>query len=118
MTHSAVITIIFTVFALALGDAIIKGVSANFTLWQIFFLRSIIVIPILIVLLRLRRLRSSILPKHIGWTLLRSFMLTVMWVTYYAALPHISLSVAAASYYTLCLRVFLPCGRKMRLEII
>jgi hypothetical protein len=42
-TRSAIVTIIFTVFALALGDAVIKGVSASFTLWQIFFLRSAIV---------------------------------------------------------------------------
>lgn len=28
-------------------------------------------------------------------------MLTTMWVTYYASLPHINLSVAAAAYYTL-----------------
>jgi hypothetical protein len=69
MTHSAVITIIFTVFAL--GDAIIKGVSANFTLWQIFFLRSVIIIPILIVLLRLPRWRASLILKHIGWALSR-----------------------------------------------
>jgi hypothetical protein len=31
-TRSAIVTIIFSVFALALGDAIIKGVSASFTL--------------------------------------------------------------------------------------
>ena len=34
-TRLAVVVIVFTGFALALGDALIKGVSTNFTLWQI-----------------------------------------------------------------------------------
>ena len=59
-TRSAVVTIIFTVFALALGDAIIKGVSASFTLWQIFFLRSAVVVPILIVTLKCRQWHAPI----------------------------------------------------------
>ena len=100
-TRSAVITIIFTVFALALGDAIIKAVSAGFTLWQIFFLRSAIVVPVLLVVLKTRQRSTPILPKHLSWTVLRSLLLTSMWVTYYASLPHVNLSVAAAAYYTL-----------------
>jgi len=97
----AVITIVFTVFALALGDAIIKGVSTNFTLWQIFVLRSVVVIPVLVTMLKAKRWGAPVWPKQGGWTILRSLMLTLMWVTYYASLPHISLSVAAAAYYTL-----------------
>jgi drug/metabolite transporter (DMT)-like permease len=100
-TRSAVVTIIFTVFALALGDAIIKGVSASFTLWQIFFLRSAIVVPILVVVLKSRKEYIPVLPKLFWWTVLRSMMLTLMWITYYTSLPHMNLSVAAAAYYTL-----------------
>lgn len=100
-TRSAVVTIIITVFALALGDAIIKGVSASFTLWQIFFLRSAIVVSILVVVHKTRQRDTPILPKHFWWTVSRSLMLTLMWVTYYASLPHVNLSVAAAAYYTL-----------------
>lgn len=99
--RSAIVTIIFTVFALALGDAIIKGVSASFTLWQIFFLRSAIAAPILVAVLKTRKQLTFILPNHFWWTMLRSLMLTLMWVTYYASLPHVNLSVAAAAYYTL-----------------
>ena len=100
-TRSAVVTIIFTVFALALGDAIIKGVSASFTLWQIFFLRSAIVVPILVVVLKSRKEYIPVLPKLFWWTVLRSMMLTLMWIAYYTSLPHMNLSVAAAAYYTL-----------------
>ena len=71
-TRAAIVTIVFTVFALALGDAIIKGASASFTLWQIFFLRSAVVVPILIVALKFSRWHAPIRPKYIGWTVLRS----------------------------------------------
>lgn len=98
--RSAVLTIIFTVFMLALGDAIIKGLSTGFTLWQVFCLRSTLVIPVLLVILRFSKWQSSIRPKHFWWTVSRSLMLTLMWVAYYTSLPHVNLSVAAASYYT------------------
>lgn len=50
----AVIAIVFTEFALSLGDALIKQNSANFTLWQIFVVRSAIAIPVLIAITKLR----------------------------------------------------------------
>lgn len=97
----AVIVILITNLALSLGDAAIKQISASFVLWQIFVLRSVIAIPLLIVILRLRFHAVPLVPRHIGWTALRSLLLTMMWVTYYAALVHLALGVAAAAYYTL-----------------
>ncbi len=106
-SRSAIVVIVVTVFALALGDAVIKGMSASLTLWQIFCLRSMVVVPVLLILLMRRAQTRSVLPIAFSWTLLRSLMLTLMWVGYYAALPHISLAVAAASYYTLPLFITL-----------
>jgi len=100
-SRSAIVVIVFTVFALALGDAVIKGMSASLTLWQIFCLRSLVVVPVLLILLMRQEQKQGLMPIAFSWTLLRSLMLTLMWVGYYAALPHISLAVAAASYYTL-----------------
>jgi len=103
----AVATILLTVLALSLGDALIKRISADFLLWQIFVLRSAIAIPLLIAVIRVRDRTLSLRPRHLGWTALRSLMLTFMWVAYYAALPHLALSVAAAAYYTLPLFITL-----------
>ena len=97
----AIAVILLTVLALSLGDALIKQTSASFVLWQIFVLRSIIAIPVLLVIIRLRYASVPWVPKAIGWTLLRSLLLTLMWVAYYAALPNLELSIAAAAYYTL-----------------
>ncbi len=103
----AVFAIVFTVFALSLGDALIKQISADFPLWQIFVLRSVIAIPILIAVIKSRARAVSLKPANLGWTALRSLMLTFMWVAYYTALPHVALSVAAAVYYTLPLFITL-----------
>ena len=103
----AIFAIVFTVFALSLGDALIKRISADFPLWQIFVVRSLIAIPVLIVVIKARYQSVSLKPLNIGWTVLRSLMLTFMWVAYYTALPHVALSVAAAVYYTLPLFITL-----------
>ncbi|HUF55555.1 MAG TPA: DMT family transporter [Thermohalobaculum sp.] len=98
----AVATILGTVLALSLGDALIKLMSAGFGLWQIFVLRSMIALPLLVIAIRwIRPGAVPLVPRALGWTALRSVMLLAMWVAYYAALPHIPLSVAAATYYTL-----------------
>ncbi|MEE8624339.1 MAG: DMT family transporter [Acidiferrobacterales bacterium] len=103
----AVLAIVFTVFALSLGDALIKQISADFPLWQIFVVRSVVAIPVLIAVIRARYQFVSLKPLTVGWTALRSLMLTFMWVAYYTALPHVALSVAAAVYYTLPLFITL-----------
>lgn len=106
-TPLAVAAILITVFALALGDAVIKGVSAEFTLWQIFTIRSVVVLPMLAVIVKLRHDNLSFWPQQPNWTILRSLLLTFMWVAYYSALPHVDLSIAAAAYYTLPLFISL-----------
>lgn len=103
----AVCAIVFTVFALSLGDALIKQVSAAFPLWQVFALRSLIAIPVLVLVLKTRYPDVALVPRTVWWTALRSMMLACMWIAYYAALPHVALSVAAATYYTLPLFITL-----------
>ena len=97
----AVVTILLTALALSLGDALIKLVSTDIVLWQIFVIRSVIAIPALVIIIRLQSMTTSLIPRRLGWTALRSVMLTSMWVAYYAALPHVALAVAAAAFYTL-----------------
>jgi len=97
----AVGTIVFTVFALSLGDALIKLSSGNFVVWQIFVLRSAIAIPCLVGFMIIYARASLQVPGSILWVALRSFLLVLMWISYYLALPHMSFSAAAAAYYTL-----------------
>ena len=97
----AISAIVAGCFALSLGDALIKQQSASFLLWQIFVVRSAILLPFLIYLVRIYSCADPIMPRQLGWTLLRSMVLVIMWVFYFAALPHIEFAVAAAAFYTL-----------------
>jgi drug/metabolite transporter (DMT)-like permease len=97
----AVAAILSSNLAFSLSDAAIKLVSANFVLWQIFVIRSIISIPILIGVIFLGFRSTSLAPRRFGWVALRSLMLTLMLVGYLSALPHLALGVAAVTFYTL-----------------
>ncbi|MEO0938241.1 MAG: DMT family transporter [Pseudomonadota bacterium] len=98
-----VATIIGTVLALSLGDALIKALGGSGTMgvWQLFLLRSVLAFPVLLVgaavLFGVRR----IVPRGAGWIALRSGLLATMWIAYYVSLPLMPLAVAAAAYYTL-----------------
>ncbi|MFK8036390.1 MAG: DMT family transporter [Hyphomicrobiales bacterium] len=97
----AVAVIVFTVLALSLGDALIKFTSGEFVIWQIFVLRSLLVLPVLLIYLWAKIPDALAVPPALSWTILRSLMLVGMWVAYYVALPKLELSIAAAAYYTL-----------------
>lgn len=79
----------------------IKLTSGNFVIWQIFVIRSLIAIPVLVSFLIL------VSSQNLSWldrllpVTIRSLMLVAMWVCYYISLPSLTLSAAVASYYTL-----------------
>lgn len=97
-TAQGIIINLASVVTMAFADAMVKLVSADLTVWQVFVARSAVAIPTLIVLafatgagLRLRALR---------WSLLRSALLVLTWLAFYSALPVLNLSVAAVAVYT------------------
>lgn len=99
-TTLGVIVIVVTASVMAFGDALVKHVASDFSLWQIYVMRSLVAIPLTIALLLFSVRPAEIMPKSSGWAFLRSTLLVMMWITFYAALPVLSLSVVAASYYT------------------
>ncbi len=97
-TALGILIILASVLTMAFGDAMVKLVSANLTLWQVFVARSLVAIPILLVLLFATgvglKLRA---PK---WALIRSGLLVLTWLALYASFPVLNLSVAAVAVYT------------------
>lgn len=83
---------------MAFADAVVKLASADLTVWQIFFARSLVAIPILILLSLATgaglKLRAPM------WAFVRSVLLVLTWLAFYASLPVLSLSVAAVAVYT------------------
>lgn len=84
---------------MAFQDSLVKLISDGLPLWQLFFVRSVMVLPIIgFVLWRQspQQLRAVVAP----WTMLRSLLIVAMYVFFYAGLPLLSLSTVAAVYYT------------------
>lgn len=106
-TLLAISAILLAVLALSFGDALIKLSSVTFSIWQMFVLRSVIALVLVLGLLAWRVPHLSRVPLAPFWAIARSLLLSVMWVAYYAALPFMPLSVAAAAYYTIPLFITL-----------
>lgn len=92
---AGIFTILLTVFAMALTDAFVKFASADMTLWQIYVCRSVLALPVLVLLAK-----GQVWPKTIGWVTLRSLALVAMYLAIYAAIPLLDLSVVAAALYS------------------
>ncbi len=97
----AIAAALFAMLSFSFGDALVKYVSADLSLWQILVLRSVLTIPVLIVICRIRPKPLPIWPTNVFWTVLRSSLMILMWLFYYVALLVLPMSVAASVYYTM-----------------
>ena len=109
--------ILAATFTMALQDAVVKLVSADLPLWQLFTLRSAMVLPVLVVVAVGSRNGRSLWPEDFGWAFLRGLFLVGMYVAFYAALPHLPISTVAAAYYTGPLFITLFAGLLLRERI-
>lgn len=90
--------ILLSTFAMAFSDAVVKLLSSELTIWQVFAVRSSFAIPCLLVFVYWQR--QGVKPNSVYWVLIRSVLIVLTWLAYYAALPVLSLSVAAVAVYT------------------
>ncbi|QNQ99797.1 MULTISPECIES: DMT family transporter [Pseudomonas] len=92
--------IVAAVFVLSLVDAAVKYFSARLPLWQLFLAVACLSVPA-IGFWAIGRFKAGRLGiGSIRWVMARSILLLLMWISYYAALPFIPLSVAAVAIYT------------------
>ena len=90
--------ILASVAAMAFADAVVKLVSSNLTVWQVFTARSLFAVPCLVVIGHITGV--SFLAIFNRWVFLRSALLVLTWLAFYASLPVLKLSVAAVAVYT------------------
>ncbi|QQM31571.1 DMT family transporter [Martelella lutilitoris] len=89
-----------SVFLLSLSDALVKLSGVRFALVQLIFLRSFFAALLLALGLKLFARGTRLVPQRLGWVTARSLCLVSMWFCYYASLPELPFSLAAACYYT------------------
>ncbi len=98
------------VLIFSLQDAVIKQVSGGFPLTEVLSLRSIVAIPILLLLVQREVGWRAVFAKGYGALILRATLMFVAYMAYYLAFPALPLADAVALYFTVPLFVTLLAG--------
>ena len=97
---SAPLSIVTAMLVLAISDNFVGSVAERMSVWQFHALRSAMVMPLLaagmVVLGQGRTLR----PLRLGAVLLRAAFMVSALIVYFAAIPAVSVSLAAAGLFT------------------
>lgn len=96
--YRAVAAITLASLTIALHDALVKLINDELGLWQLFVLRALFAMPLLIGLVLWRGISPK--PYCLGWVALRSLLMVMMWASFYIALARMSLPVVASIAYT------------------
>lgn len=100
-TALAVTLIVTAVLMMSVQDMIFKHYSTTMTLWQIFSLRGLFALPLVVVVAMFTGRQAQLWSGAFGkWALIRTVLIVTMLISMYAALPFLSLSVVAAGIYT------------------
>lgn len=85
----------------AIQDTTIKYTSSDLTVWQLFTIRSALLIPIFLVIGHISGgFKSSWQAALQPWLMIRSLVFVAMYLCMYSVLPFISLSTMGAGLYT------------------
>ena len=96
----AILLILLSAFGFAIQDTVVKILSSSGSLWQLMFLRAVLVIIILFLWSRSQRRSSYIIPNGWFWPILRGVFMSLAYTLFYASLPFVSLSDAAACFFS------------------
>src|SRR5262245_57921183 len=92
--------IVLAALSISIQDVVFKFFSSELTLWQIFSLRGVLVIPMLFVALWFCGTQQGVARAALGkWPLLRSVFIATSLLAFYAAIPFLSLSTVGAANY-------------------
>lgn len=82
-------------------DATFKFANADVSVWQLFVLRSAILIPILLLIAHFWRGNTGVIRGALKtWPCMRSLMFVFMYFCIYSVLPYMNMSTIAAGLYT------------------
>ena len=96
----AIFLILLSTLGFAIQDTVVKILSSSGSLFQLMFVRALLVIIILFLWSRSQRRSSDIIPNGWFWPLLRGVFMSLAYTLFYASLPFVSLSEAAACFFS------------------
>lgn len=93
------------VFVFSLQDAVVKQVSGDYPLTEVVVIRSLVAIPILLMLVQLEAGWRSLFSPQFRPLAVRAGIMFVSYTAYYMAFPAMNLAYAVALYFTVPLFV-------------
>ena len=100
-TRLAVALIVFAMVSLSIMDAMVKGLTEAFTLWQLCATRALFSCAILAVVVAAGGGVGRLLQVIRPWVIVRSLLFVGMWLAYYGALRSFFIATAATELYTI-----------------
>ena len=92
--------IVAAALTISVQDVVFKLFSSELTLWQIFTLRGLLAVPVLLIVAIARKEHKSIVRAALGkWPMLRAIFITMTFLAFYSAIPFLSLSTVGAANY-------------------
>ena len=91
---------ILSTLGFAIQDMVVKLLSEIGSLWQLMFLRAILVVLILVTWVVLKKRSDIIKPKRWKWPIIRAFLMSCAYSFFYASLPFAALAQAASCFFT------------------
>ena len=91
---------VLSTLGFATQDMVVKLLSEIGSLWQLMFLRAILVVLILITWALLKRRPDIIWPSGWKWPIFRAFLMSCAYSLFYASLPFTALAQAASCFFT------------------
>ncbi len=95
--------LLLTVMAMAFfaaQDTMVKVISDSVSIWQLYLVRAVLVLGLVTATMGLFRPMSGMRLVNPGWAALRSFLMSGAFLCFYLAMPFVSLSQAAAAFFT------------------
>jgi drug/metabolite transporter (DMT)-like permease len=92
--------VVLAMVAFSTQDVVVKLVAGQVSLWQLMFLRSLLTLWLLLMVVAAMGRVATLAPTAWFWPLVRAGFMSGAYLSFYAALPLLPLSKAAAAFFT------------------
>ena len=92
--------ILLAMIAFSTQDVVVKIVAEQVSLWQLLFIRSLLTLWLLVMVAAALGRLPTLAPRTWFWPLVRAGFMCGAYLSFYAALPLLPLSKAAAAFFT------------------
>lgn len=91
---------ILAMASFAVQDTMVKVISDSVSIWQLYLARAVLVLGLLTATMSFFRPMSGLRLVNPGWAALRSVLMASAFLCFYLAMPFLTLSQAAAAFFT------------------